>query len=201
MGRKDADEPLALGEATEVDASGADSDGGQQPAVDQFVQLFAMHQRRVHAYIGAILPNRSDADDVMQETSIALWRKWGDFDQSRDFYRWACGVAHIEVLRHRRKHASQRLFFAEDLMIEIAEEVLRQSEIIDLRGEALARCLQKLNDESRQLIEHRYGQGVTALQTAKDLGRPPSTVYKALARIRKTLLACIRRRLAEELNP
>ncbi|MEN1679629.1 MAG: sigma-70 family RNA polymerase sigma factor [Planctomycetota bacterium] len=176
------------------------ADGSEQPSVDEFVQLFAQHQRRVHAYIGTVLPSRGDADDVMQETSIALWKKWGEFDRSRDFFRWACGIARIEVLRYRRKHATQRLFLEEKLMESIADEAIRQAQTVDLRGAALEHCLTKLNDDSRQLIEYRYGQGVTALQTATDLGRPPSTVYKALARIRKTLLECIRRRMAEELH-
>lgn len=169
-------------------------------SVDEFVRLISLHQRRVHAYIAALLPVRSDADDVMQETSLALWRKWKEFDPSREFFRWACGVAHIEVLRHRRNHMNKRLFFNEELMAEIAEEVLRQPELIEMRGEALATCLQKLGRSDRRLIDHRYGQGVTAIQTATDLGRPTSTVYKALARIRRALRACITRRLAEEFS-
>ncbi|TWT46885.1 sigma-70 family RNA polymerase sigma factor [Botrimarina hoheduenensis] len=169
-------------------------------SVDQFVQLFAKHQRRVHAYIGAVLPSRNDADDVMQETSIALWRKWSSFDQSREFLPWACGVAHIEVLRHRRKYATQRVYFNENLMQDIAEEVLAQSEIAELRSEALVACLRRLNEADRQLVEQRYGGGVTALKAAEQLGRPPSTVYKALARIRRGLLDCVRRRISPELR-
>lgn len=175
-----------------------DPEAGTLGSVDRFVQLFAREQRRVHAYIGALLPSRTDADDVMQETSIALWRKWSQFDEGRDFFRWACGVAHIEVLRHRRKHATSRLFFNEDIMGEIAEEVLNQSDVAAARSAALAECLQKLREPDRRLVEHRYGAGVTTLQAAADLGRPPSTVYKALARIRRSLMECIQRRLAQE---
>lgn len=169
-----------------------------QPTVDLFVKLFAQDQRQVHAYIGALLPRRADADDVMQETSMALWRKWSQFDPSRPFLPWACGVAYFEVLRHRRKHATRKLFFSEELMENIAEETLKQSDLAESRTAALAECLTKLPTKDKQLVEHRYSEGVTILKAAEDLGRPPSTVYKAMARIRKLLLECIRRRVAQE---
>ena len=84
--------------------------------VEQFVQLFAKHQRGIQAYLWTLVLNRADCDDLMQETSVSLWRKWPEFDPERDFFRWACGIAFIEVLRFRRKTASQRLWFSEELI-------------------------------------------------------------------------------------
>ncbi|MEO1497053.1 MAG: sigma-70 family RNA polymerase sigma factor [Planctomycetota bacterium] len=166
--------------------------------VDEFVKLFAQHQRRVHAYIGALLPGRSDADDVMQDTSMALWKKWDQFDRARNFLPWACGVAYFEVLRHRRKYATRKVFLSEELMETIADEAIKRSETDEARSAALADCLLKLSPGDRQLIVHRYGAGVTTQKTAEDLGRPASTVYKAMARIRRGLLECVRRSLARE---
>lgn len=171
-----------------------------QDDIDRFVILFAQHQRKIHAYIGALLPSRSDADDVMQETSLTLWQKWDSYDQSKDFCRWAFGVAHIEVLRHRRKYATSRLFFSEDLINSIADELLTQSDNADMKSEALALCLEQLGKTDRQLIEHCYSSGATAVRTAEELGRPLSTVYKGLARIRRLLYSCIQRRLAQEIG-
>jgi IS30 family transposase len=48
------------------------------------------------------------------------------------------------------------------------------------------------------LIERRYQAKTTARKVADDLARPPSTVYKALARIRGLLLDCVERSLAQE---
>lgn len=166
--------------------------------VDEFVKLFAQHQRRVHAYIGSLLPGRNDADDVMQDTSMALWKKWDQFDRSKSFLPWACGVAYFEVLKHRRKFATRKVFFSEELMETIADEALKRSETDEARTAALADCLLKLAPGDRQLIVHRYGTGVTTQKAAEELGRPPSTVYKAMARIRRGLLECVRRSLARD---
>jgi DNA-directed RNA polymerase specialized sigma24 family protein len=59
----------------------------------------------------------------------------------------------------------------------------------------------KLNRNDFQLIQYRYSTGVTARQTAVDLRRPESTVYKALARIRETLLRCVEHKLAQQGHP
>ena len=88
----------------EPPASISESLGHRKPDASEFVQLFSAHQRGVHAYISALVPSATDADDLMQETSLALWEKFDEFDPQRDFHRWACGVAYISVLRHRRRY-------------------------------------------------------------------------------------------------
>ena len=164
----------------------------------RFLQLFAQHQRSVHAYIYSLVPSRVDADDVMQETSLVLWRKWGEFDPNRDFVRWACGIAFHEVLKLRRKAATSRCYFNDELLEQISAEAIRQSDELEGRHVALLSCLSKLGTRDRELIERRYQAKTTARQVASDLDRPASTVYKALARIRGTLFDCVERTLAQE---
>ena len=41
-----------------------------------FLRLFLQNQRRLYAYILTLLPNRADADDVLQETSLVMWDKF-----------------------------------------------------------------------------------------------------------------------------
>lgn len=164
----------------------------------RFLQLFAQHQRSVHAYIYSLVPSRVDADDVMQETSLVLWRKWGEFDPNRDFVRWACGIAFHEVLKLRRKVATNRCYFNDELLEKISAEAIRQSDELEGRHVALLSCLNKLGTRDRELIERRYQAKTTARQVASDLDRPASTVYKALARIRGALFDCVERTIAQE---
>jgi RNA polymerase sigma-70 factor (ECF subfamily) len=62
------------------------------PQHDQFVERFVRSQDRIYAYVATLLPNRADAEEVFQQTSLILWKKWQQFDPSRDFVRWACGM-------------------------------------------------------------------------------------------------------------
>ena len=52
---------------------------------DQFVERFVRSQDRIYAYVVTLLPNRADAEEVFQQTSLALWKKWRQFDPGRDF--------------------------------------------------------------------------------------------------------------------
>ena len=45
----------------------------------EFVQLLTTHQSRMFAYILSLLGNRTQAEDVMQETNAVLWRKAHEF--------------------------------------------------------------------------------------------------------------------------
>ena len=168
---------------------------------EQFVQLFAKHQRGIQAYLWTLVPNRSDCDDLMQETSVSLWRKWPEFDPQRDFFRWACGIAFIEVLRFRRKTASRRIWFSEALIETLAVEFVDDSEIYKMRTAALQSCLEKLCERDRKIIEARYRGGASAEQVAEELRRPVSTLYKMMARIRDRLYSCIEGTIARQSHP
>jgi RNA polymerase sigma-70 factor (ECF subfamily) len=169
--------------------------------VEQFVQLFAKHQRGIQAYLWTLVLNRTDCDDLMQETSVALWRKWPEFDLQRDFFRWACGIAFIEVLRFRRKSASQRLWFSEELIETLAVEFVDNSELYEMRATALQSCIEKLSERDRRIIEARYRAGATAQQVAAELSQPISTLYKIVARIRDRLHSCIEGTIARQSHP
>jgi len=169
--------------------------------VEQFVQLFAKCQMGLQAYIWTLVPNRADADDLMQETSVALWRKWSEFDREREFFRWACGIAFIEVLRYRRRSGSERLWFSEELIETLAAEFLSESALYDERSAALQSCLEKLPADDRKIIEARYRDGATIQAVAEELRRPVSTLYKMVARIRDRLHMCIEGTIARESHP
>ncbi|MCA9236430.1 MAG: sigma-70 family RNA polymerase sigma factor [Planctomycetales bacterium] len=163
----------------------------QQPPSSLFVQLFAKHQCALNSFIGSLVPTRADVDDVMQETSLALWKKWNDFDVSRDFFRWACGIAHIEVLRHRRKTATDRLWLCEELIELLSVEMLERTELFDMRRDALESCVKKLSTEDRAVVELRYQAGMTVRKMADALGHTPRTIHRTMARIRRLLHTCI----------
>ena len=46
----------------------------------QFAQQFVLHQDRIYGYIVTMPPNRQDAEDVFQQTSLILWQAWDEFD-------------------------------------------------------------------------------------------------------------------------
>ena len=172
---------------------------GAKDRHEAFVAHFTREHRRVHGYIVSLLPNTADADEVMQETSLILWRKWPEFREGSDFARFAFGIAKREVFKFgREKRRRGGVVLSEELVEAISLEQERQRHNHDERRAALRACYEELDEEQRRLLAQRYGEQTTTRALAEQLGRPASTLYKSLDRSRAQLRECIDRRLAVE---
>ncbi|HRS72819.1 MAG TPA: hypothetical protein P5175_13345, partial [Anaerohalosphaeraceae bacterium] len=45
----------------------------------EFVSLLTAQQTRIYAYILSLVPNFSDADDILQDTTKIMWERFDDF--------------------------------------------------------------------------------------------------------------------------
>ncbi|MCB1275204.1 sigma-70 family RNA polymerase sigma factor [Prosthecobacter sp.] len=167
---------------------------------EAFVRLFSRHEGSVRAFVTSLLPNWEGVDEVMQEASLVMWRKFDQFDPNKpdsSFLSWAFVIARYEVLMYRRKRATDRLVFSEDVYELLAAEASEFAEDHPHRRDALNRCLTRLEPAQRQLIHVVYADGVSIKEAASRVGRTPTGLYKAVARIRQTLLRCIELTISE----
>lgn len=165
---------------------------------DDFVQLFTRHQRRLYLYILAQVPNPVDAEEILQEANVVIWRKFSQFEPESNFFAWCCQIARYEVLKYRDRWRKQRERFSDIFIEEVAAAAEQESDNLEDRRQALIDCLGKLRPRDRELIQCRYAPGASGKTVAKLLRRPVNSVYQSLGRIRRSLLECISRRLAGE---
>src|SRR5262245_41559176 len=71
--------------------------GDRPEKVKQFLRLFLKNERRLYAYVLTLLPNRTDAEDVLQEATLVLWDKFDDEHPPDDFAAWGCRIAYFKV--------------------------------------------------------------------------------------------------------
>jgi len=166
--------------------------------VDRFVLLFAQHHNRILAFILTFVHHRADADEVFQETSVVLWRKFRDYDPQRDFVPWANAIAYNVIRSYRRKKVRERNWFSESLLDELADAQLEVDAELSARQRAMMGCIDKLRPQDRELLEIYYGTTNTADWVADRVGRSVHAVYKAIKRIRRTLFACIEQGVRSE---
>jgi RNA polymerase sigma-70 factor (ECF subfamily) len=166
---------------------------------DQFVERFVRSQNRIYAYVATLLPNRADAEEVFQQTSLLLWKKWQQFDPARDFVAWACGMAHHEVRNFLRKHRDRgRVYLSDEVLAEVAQARLELHDVLESRQQALRRCLDQLAPEMRTLLERCYAANASIKAVAASLGKQPNMLYMTLKRLRRILFDCINRTLKAE---
>jgi RNA polymerase sigma-70 factor (ECF subfamily) len=174
----------------------ADPRHGQK--VERFAQLLATCQRRVFLYALSLVHNAADAEEILQETNLVLWRKFDEFRPGSDFARWACRIAHFEVLKYRERKSGREKLFSDSFIESLAVAMERSFDLLDARREALSGCLTKLPERDRRLIHDRYEPRATTRSVAEAAGRSVQGTRKALHRIREALLACVERTLAAE---
>jgi len=165
---------------------------------DRFLRLFAEHEPALRTLVRTLVPSLRDASDVMQEVAVVLWQKFAEFDATRDFRKWAFGVARYEVLAFLRDKGRDRHVFDDVLVNKLADEAAVAASRHDAQREALEACLQKLPDSQRALVLAAYAEGARMDQLAEHRGQTAMSLYKALHRIRKVLLECVRRAIARE---
>jgi RNA polymerase sigma-70 factor, ECF subfamily len=160
--------------------------------IADFERHFSQCEADIQAFVFTLLPHWPDAEDIVQRTRIVLWQKFSQYRPDTSFRAWAVQVARFEVSNFRRTQRSDRLCFDDQLIDSLAEVRSSLTDELDRRREALDRCLRKLRASDRQIIRHCYGPNSTTTKDAADrLHRPVNTLYKALNRIRRTLMECV----------
>ena len=177
----------------------------QRPSSDEaytlFVQLFARHEPSLRSFVRPLVPTWDDLDEVIQQTCLVLWRKFEEFETGTDFLAWACTIARFEVLKYRRAWARDRHVFGDELLALIADEGAAESARRERERRALDACVEHLQPRQRELIRRCYSGGTSIKDAAASLGRSATSLYKALNRIRLSLLECIEHSLAQEAAP
>jgi RNA polymerase sigma-70 factor, ECF subfamily len=165
---------------------------------EELATLWTASQRVVAAFIRTLVPDFSEADDILQRVAVALVRKFDDYDSSRPFAAWAIGMAKWEVLAYRRERALDRhVFFAEGLIDRIADSYRHLSEERSPKREMLAKCFDRLDTRAREAIDLRYAKNLRTLEIAQEMQMSDSAVRKLLSRARVSLRDCVDRRLDE----
>jgi len=160
-------------------------------AQQQFLSLFLRSEREVFRYVAALIPNVADAEDIVQQTAVALWEKFDAYDPNQPFTPWACRFA----LNKAKQWIERRRRWQALLESGLAEELVQRRE--ELRPELESRlnylegCLDKLPGNQRSLVEGYYYRRESIEKLAENSGRTVAATYKTLQRVRQALQVCI----------
>jgi RNA polymerase sigma-70 factor (ECF subfamily) len=168
-----------------------DTPPSSDDAYERFLTLFAHHENDLRTFIRSLLPTWHDADEVLQNSALVIWRKFDQFDPATAFMKWACVIARFEALAYRRKMARDRLVFREDLLELMADEGAREVDTRQAEYEALESCLAAMPEKQRTLLTLAYTPGVKVKELAEQAGSTSAAFYMRLNRLRKDLMHCI----------
>jgi len=157
---------------------------------DTVVQLLLRERVRLAASAVAVLRDVHAADDAFQQVVLAALEHRGELRDADHLLAWA-----LRSIRHRAVDLARRRKIRPlpTHVLDLLEADWGDPAGLDCpdRVEALKRCIGKLGDSARDLLQRKYFDGMTAVAIAERLHRTPDAVYQRLSRIHRALRACV----------
>jgi RNA polymerase sigma-70 factor (ECF subfamily) len=149
---------------------------------DAFRYLVERYQSEAMGHALAILFDREDALDAVQEAFLDAYQAIGRFDMSRQFYPWFYTILRnrcFKLLAGRKKQVGMSL--DEDVLLAPVRDVPPEDRV------ALERALQELSPDERELVTLKHLDGLSYEELAERLEIPKGTVMSRLYHARKRL--------------
>lgn len=161
-----------------------------------FLGLYNGNYRRMCFFVKTLMPAENDLEDVMQEVSMILWKKFPSFQIGSNFIAWAFTVIQFEVLRWKKQKSDEQILFDGELLTAVAESIREKSpEELDARYAFLIECTRELPTKLHELIRERYYDNESVSEMAERRQRQVDTVYQQLCRVRMALRDCILKKI------
>jgi RNA polymerase sigma-70 factor (ECF subfamily) len=160
---------------------------------DALARLYDQYRVILFGLLVRILNSREEAEDVLQEVFLQVWRRAGDFDEQRGKpFTWLVTLTRSRAIdRLRVLNARQRLATsaAQD-QPEEASDALRET-FHSEQKEIVQRALAELPEDQRRTLLLAYFEGLTQSEIATKINAPLGTVKTrmrtALTKLRATL--------------
>ncbi|HEX8847729.1 MAG TPA: sigma-70 family RNA polymerase sigma factor [Pyrinomonadaceae bacterium] len=149
--------------------------GGDEQALGA---LYDRYRLILFGLILRILHSQPEAEDVLQEVFLQVWRKASDFDEARGRpFTWLVTLARsraidrLRALNARDRTATEAAREAVESISDAATDAAKSEQ-----GEIVRSALARLPEEQRQALVLAYFEGLTQSEIAERLGTPLGTV-------------------------
>ncbi len=149
-----------------------------EAAEASLAQLYDRYRVILFGLLMRILNNREEAEDVLQELFMQVWRRAADFDENRGKpFTWLVtmgrsrGIDRLRMLAARERTAVAAARDEAEAISDAATDAFRSEQ----RG-LVTNALAQLPDEQKRPLMLAYFEGLSQSEIAAHLGAPLGTV-------------------------
>lgn len=165
----------------------------QDGNVDAFGELYERYAQRVFRFLYAHLDNRLDAEDLVGDVFLRVWRSLPKYqEQGVPFLAFLFRIARNALIDHyRRSGKSKQNVSIDDITLRDGEPELGDTVTANLEHEELRQTLGELREDYRTVLVLRFLSELSPDETAAVMGRSAGAVrvlqHRALAALRKLM--------------
>lgn len=172
-----------------------------------FAELYRRTSAHLFGVVLRINRDRGQAEDVLQETYVNVWRAAGGFDAARaQPLTWLTSIARNRAIDSlRRQQAQPRLSSGEqdedeDVYDRAADDQPGPLELLQRVSDAraLGACMEMLSAQQRQSVALAFYDGLSHAEVAARLHEPLGTVKSWVRRGLLALKACLDKAAARD---
>ena len=165
---------------------------------EAFGKLYERYADRVFRYLFAHLDNCLDAEDIIEDVFLRVWRSLPNYrEQGVPFLAFLFRIARNALIDHyRRSNPVKGQLSIDDMSLRDNRPGPGESALSSLEREELRASLEQLRDDYRTVLVLRFLSELSPDETAEVMGRTPGAVrvlqHRALASLRTMLDGSLR---------
>ena len=136
-----------------------------------FRELLQLYQERLYWQIRNIVKDHEDADDVLQNTFLKIFRNIESFKGESQLFSWMYRIATNEAISFLNKKAKKQQITSEELQEQILQNL--ETDVYFEGGEIqlkLQRAIASLPEKQQQVFNMKYFQDLKYREISKILG-------------------------------
>ncbi len=174
-----------------------------------FAELYQRSSGHLFAVLLRIQRDRAQAEDLLQEVYVALWKAAGTFDAARaQPLTWMTSIARNRAIDSLRRAQSQPRLYStttddsDDAPHDegAADDAPGPLDLLARAGDArqLAQCMDTLSAPQRQSVALAFYDGLSHAEVAERLHEPLGTVKSWVRRALMALKDCLQRGVVDD---
>jgi len=167
--------------------------GGDRTALQM---VYRLTSAKLFGVCLRILGERSEAEDVLQEVYLTVWRKAGDFDAARASpMTWLIAIARNRAVDRLRASRQSRAMAPIETAGDVADETPRADTVLEgaQRDARLHGCLGELAEHENKALRAAFFDGNTYEELATRMRVPLGTMKSWIRRAMMKLKDCLER--------
>ncbi len=164
-----------------------------------YKEIVRRYQNKLFSYLYRLAGNKEEAEDLLQNVFVKVYKNIKRFDTKRKFSSWIYRIAHNEAVNFLKKRGQKRFVSLEDIETtkDKLETVSPAKSPIDawiskeLKKE-MRTALDKLPGKYKEVLILRYFSDKSYEEISEILEKPVNTIGTLLNRAKKKLLQIIR---------